>query len=246
MGSAHTLPLWLTRSGGQYNMDTISKDELLKNRSWQKYWLPGLKIDIQLLENLDVRLHTNLVGYNLGEYLLLSFSKDCLTVKQNIVGMMVICRFLLEGELGECYAFKSEITHLCLRPYRNLYLSFPTEVYKRPFREDRRLHAHIEADISLCEDEQEIEHKFHGCVTDISEGGCCFSFDEDLLAKNVKNIPVHIYFAKTSQSLCLSGTIRSCRNLDGHMAIGIQFEQGIRQHNIEALIEQPAEVGGWK
>ena len=219
-------------------MDTISKDELLKERSWQKHWLPGLKMDIQLLESQNVRIHTSLLGYSLGDYFVCSFAKDSLPVKQNLFGMMVICRFLIEGEIGECYAFKSKITHLCLRPYRNLYLAFPSQVHRRPFREESRSQAHIPASITLSEEGSELLQKFIGYVIDISEGGCCFSFDQDNFVQKLTELPLHIYFTNPALSLCVSGIIRNFRNLDGHITLGVQFENDIPRAKVDTLIEQ--------
>nr|WP_241264047.1 PilZ domain-containing protein [Bowmanella dokdonensis] len=177
-----------------------------------------------MLDRQESRFHSELIGYRFGRYLVIRFDDTVLTNSAN--GLVAICRFLVEQQLGECFAFKSEIISTVWRPDKILYLAFPEEIHRRALRAKKRLTLEIPASIQL-NSEKGRGKPFDGLLIDVSPGGCRFQFEESHTGRKVNLLPilVSIHCQQRGLDMQVAGMVRNSRMQDGHLTIGIQFSE---------------------
>lgn len=139
---------------------------------------PGTLVDIQAKLPVTVRLKSMLVGYSTGKYIILQYPdpkrygnyKDVLTE-----GNTVIVRYLLEGDKGECFAFKSTILHVVKYPDPLMFIDYPKHIENRQLRSHQRKITNIPAEIALPGSSLG-KTGIKGMIVDISSSGCRFVF----------------------------------------------------------------------
>ncbi len=87
---------------------------------------PGKHMDLQINHPVSLRLRLTLVGYELGKYILLKYPRVTKTSEYNDVlveGNVMIVRYLMEGNKGECFAFRSAIKNISTYPESYCFLN---------------------------------------------------------------------------------------------------------------------------
>ena len=115
------------------------------------YLRPGDVIDVEFSSATKVRTKLQVVGFDTGNYLLLKQPNprtDGSYADVLYEGNPVIVRLVLEGEAGECLAFKTKIRAVSNIPFRLLYLDYPKEIENRALRAQRRVRTHIPVDVT--------------------------------------------------------------------------------------------------
>lgn len=79
-----------------------------ENKEWLSYVKIGQRFDSELLEQPKNRCSGELVGYKASKYIMFRLEDDSLPERFFIQDLAVVCRFLVEDSVGECFAFKSE------------------------------------------------------------------------------------------------------------------------------------------
>jgi len=188
---------------------------------------PGKSIDLQINHPVSLRLKLILVGYELGKYILLKYPRVTNTSEYNDVlveGNVMIVRYLMEGNKGECFAFRSAIKNISNYPEKLLFLEYPKKIENRQLRMQQRTSIHIPAVIMIEEDENNKEMKIHGAISDISLKGCGFSFKSKSSTTNVNKRKVFVCLQSPSGvDMKLSAQVCNSRNDKGVVSVGIQF-----------------------
>lgn len=200
--------------------------------------LPGKILDIQINHPVQVRLKVPLIGYELGKYIILKFPAIANVANYNDVlveGNVVVVRYLLEGDQGCCFAFRSTIKYISQKPERLLYLSYPKKIENRQLRLHQRIITHLPAAISLNEPDQS-NVKINGIIGDLSLKGCGFTFkaSSDSVKVNEREIFVCVSH-HSSGEMRIPAKVCNSRNERGKVNVGIKFVEGDKQ--VIALLE---------
>ncbi len=158
-------------------MEVAVNSEQPDNKEWLSHVKIGQRFDLELLDQRKSRCSCELVGYKAGKYVLFRVDDDTLPDRFFINGLAVVCRFLVEDSVGECFAFKSELLQLTRFPDKLAVVSFPAAIQRRALRNERRNSIFIPASVRLNLEVVQHSRSFHGHVIDVSSGGCRFLFD---------------------------------------------------------------------
>lgn len=207
--------------------------------------MPGKKMDIQISSPCVVRLKLALIGYEIGNYLILKYPAVFNVQEYSDVlqeGNTVVVRYIIEGEKGECVAFSTTIRSITTLNEKLIFLNYPKSVENRQLRSAQRQQSHIPAKIEMIKDNGErAGTSISGIIRDISDKGCQFSFKSagsNTQAKKAK-IMLSIYFGATTKPVEVSAMIRNSRNESGVIFVGIQFED-VENKPLSELLESLA------
>jgi c-di-GMP-binding flagellar brake protein YcgR len=200
--------------------------------------MPGNTLDVQLNYPVQVRLKLPLVGYSLGQYIIVKYPK---VVKESdykdvlIEGNVAIVRYILEGDKGVCFAFRSTIKNITKHPDKLLFLTYPERIENRQLRLHQRVNTHLPASISLGFNE-ESEATINGIIVDVSLKGCGFTFkaQSDSVEVNKREVFVCIKQADGS-TLRIPSKVCNSRNDKGKVNVGILFTEEDKQ--VKSLLE---------
>lgn len=203
--------------------------------------IPGKIIDLQINMPVVVRLKLALVGYDIGNYLILKYPQrakasdyaDVLTV-----GNIAIVRYIVEGAKGECVAFATTIKSISQVPEKFIFLEYPKQVENRQLRNQQRLQTNLPAQIGLViKDSNASQTTLSGIIVDISAKGCQFIFKAKSADTQVKKcaIVVVINLLNEPEPVKLMAIVRNSRYQRGKVSVGIQFDNK-DERRIENLI----------
>jgi c-di-GMP-binding flagellar brake protein YcgR len=188
---------------------------------------PGKTMDLQINHPVPVRLKLTLVGYEYGKYILLKYPRVNNTSQYKDVlveGNVVIVRYLLEGNKGECCAFKSVVKNISTYPEKFLFIAYPKSIENRQLRVQQRTSIHIPAAIMIEEDDNNKEMKILGAISDISLKGCGFLFKSTSLTTNVNQRKIFVCLQdQKGAEIKISARVCNSRNDQGVVSVGIQF-----------------------
>lgn len=196
-------------------------------------------VDLQISHPASVRLKLCLVGYEIGKYIILKHPEGDDSFSDVLVqGNVAVIRYIIEGDRGECCAFKTTIQHIGLFPEKFIYLSYPEQIENRQLRLHQRVSVHIPADITVQADDTNQEAmRISGIVIDISERGCGFVFRAQNINVNVKRRNIFVVIRNSGdEPVKLSARVCNSRNDRGKVTVGIQFIDA--QEQVKALMEQ--------
>jgi hypothetical protein len=144
----------------------------------------------------------------------------------------------LEGEHGECFAFRSTIKHITQYPESFLILNYPTKIESRQLRLQPRITTHLPASIMLDADgENKAEIRLNGIITDISVKGCGFIFKADDFKVTVNKCDIYVCILHpTTGELKIPARACNSRNEQGKVSVGIRFFDDDKQ--VSNLLEQ--------
>ena len=201
--------------------------------------LPGKVVDVQINYPVQVRLKTTLIGYDVGKYIILKHPKVAAasTYKDVLVeGNVAIIRYLVEGEQGCCFAFKSTIKCISQHPEKLIYLTYPDEIENRELRQQQRITTNLPAAITL-ENDFNGKSKLSGVIRDISRKGCGFYFTahNDRITVNKREVMIAIK-QPDDQIVKINAFVCNSRNERGVVSVGIKFEDDDKQ--VQSLFEQ--------
>ncbi len=201
--------------------------------------LPGKMLDLQVSHPASVRLKLRLVGYEIGNYIILKHPGGEDSYSDVLVpGNVAVIRYIVEGDRGECCAFKATIEHIGQYPEKFIYLSYPDKIENRQLRLHQRVSVHIPADITVMADALDgTSMRISGIVMDISERGCGFVFRAQNLSVNVKKRNVYVVIRNSGgEPVRIPARVCNSRNEKGKVTVGIQFVDA--QDQVKALLEQ--------
>jgi len=194
--------------------------------------LPGKILDVQINHPVQVRLKVPLIGYELGKYIILKYPNVVSNAAYSDVlveGNVVVVRYLLEGDQGCCFAFRSTIRTVTHKPEKYLILSYPKKIENRQLRQHQRITTHLPAAISLNDPEQS-SIRINGIIGDLSLKGCGFTFKTDNENTKVNKRDVFLCIAHhDKEEILIPAKVCNSRNEQGKINVGIQFNEGDKQ-----------------
>lgn len=195
------------------------------NNDWLNYIKIGQRFDLELLSQRKIRCSCELLGFRPGKYVLLRLDEDAIPDSQLLSGLPLICRFLVEDALGECFAFRSELLHIVRFPDKIIMVNFPPLVQRRALRNEKRNSIYLPARLRLSMEKLDKPVQVDGHLVDISANGCRFLFKTpykpDLI--RLATVLVHISHDIAELNAMLHGTIRNARIDEYGLTAGIQF-----------------------
>ncbi|GAA5218114.1 PilZ domain-containing protein [Corallincola platygyrae] len=208
---------------------------------------PGNVLDFQLAVGVKPRFKCKLVGYEEGRYMALSIPAQSRVDHDELLvhGYGCIVRTIIEGEAGQCIAFKSLIQTNLRQPHPVLFIDYPKQIQLYSLRNQTRIATHVPAtmigeqkDESTGQTEQTV---FHGTIVDLSVGGCRLKLPWPLGQPRlrIKDVLLKVVFpSQPDEPLLLDGEIKSENRHDGrHITVGIQFDE------VPALVELFDKIG---
>jgi len=188
---------------------------------------PGKTLDLQINHPVPLRLKLTLVGYELGKYIVLKYPKVARASDYKdvlIEGNVMIVRYLMEGNKGECFAFRSSIKSISLSPEKLLFLEYPKKIENRQLRTQQRTSIHIPSAIMIESKYEGEGARINGIIGDISAKGCGFTFQSksDKTKVNKRDILVCIQ-SPTDGEVRVPAKVCNSRNVNGTVSVGIQF-----------------------
>lgn len=201
--------------------------------------LPGNYLDLQINHPVKVRLKVQLIGYDLGQYIILKYpdSKRVGNYQDVLVeGNVVIARYIIEGQHGQCFAFRSTIRNITKYPEKFLVLTYPSHIENRELRMHQRHTTHLPAVIMLSDNEDDSTGHVKGIIADISTQGCGFVFKSDNPKVKVKQRDVNLKIQSSSNhSVIIPGRVCNSRYEHGKVNVGIKFDEADQQ--VKELLE---------
>lgn len=198
--------------------------------------LPGMVLDLQISHPVPVRLKLSLVGYETGKYIILKYPASSFNFNDVLVeGNMVIVRYLLEGDQGCCFAFRTTIRSISKSPEKFIFLTYPKHIENRQLREHQRITTHLPASISIKANLQR-SNELQGIITDLSMKGCGFTFKAKNEIVNVKQKEVFVCVNhNTLGEIRIPANVQNSRNDKGRVNVGIRFNENDKQ--VATLLE---------
>jgi c-di-GMP-binding flagellar brake protein YcgR len=202
---------------------------------------PGKIVDLQIDHPVKLRIKAMLVGYDLGQYIILKHPAPHNMSNYGDVfvdGNVVVVRYLLEGQQGECYAFKSTIRNITKIPEKFIFLRYPDKIENRQLRTHQRFITHLPASF-VAKENQDVKKaaQLKGMISDISAKGCGFVFktDNPKIKVNQKDIFI-IIRSPSDKEITIPAKVCNSRFENGKVNVGIQFEENDLQ--IKDLLNQ--------
>ncbi|GDY28141.1 MULTISPECIES: flagellar brake protein [unclassified Agarivorans] len=194
----------------------------------------GDVLDVQFIKEGNVRIKCKLIGVDDANFLIFAVPKSAQQGHHDVLieGMACIVRSIIEGEAGQCIAFRSIITDIFKSPKHLLFVKYPTEIERFSLRKQQRATTRIPATVthrsSVSDQQIENDLSFDGVILDLSAGGCRFklAWPESYGKFLLNDVFVHIRVAgKPESDTIIEGTVKS-QSKDGHdqLAIGIKFD----------------------
>ncbi len=201
---------------------------------------PGKTVDIEINHPLKVRIKVPLIGYEMGKYIILKYpTTSRASSYQDVLveGNVVIARYILEGEVGECFAFRSTIRNITQHPESFLILNYPEKIESRQLRLQQRIVTHLPASIMVDTEERDGKAiRLNGIIADISVKGCGFIFKADNHKTTVNKRDVFICIKHLGAGeVKIPAKVCNSRNEQGKVSVGIQFFDSDKQ--VSQLLE---------
>ncbi|MEW6991395.1 PilZ domain-containing protein [Colwelliaceae bacterium 6441] len=200
--------------------------------------LPGKMLDLQINHPVQVRIKVPLIGYELGQYIILKYPNvpRATTYSDVLVeGNVVVVRYLLEGDKGCCFAFRSTIKTITKTPEKFIILSYPKKIENRQLRLHQRIAMHLPAAISLNSPDQS-NVRINGVIGDLSLKGCGFTFKAESDSVKVNELDIFVCVADHNKGeILIPAKVCNSRNERGKVIVGIQFNEDDKQ--VVSLLE---------
>ena len=188
---------------------------------------PGRSLDLQINHPVSLRLKLPLIGYELGKYIILKYPKSSNTSEYKDVlidGNVLIVRYLMEGNKGECFAFRSTIKTITQYPEKLIFIEYPTKIENRQLRLQQRTSIHLPALIMIESSGDNKGTQISGIIGDISAKGCGFTFKTKSVTAKVNKRDVLVCLqSPTDGEVQIPARVCNSRNDNGIVSVGIQF-----------------------
>lgn len=222
----------------------ISDHERLNLIQAFKYLRPGGLVDLEFNSETPFRIKSRLVGFEEGKYIILSLSQVLLRDYSDLIqeGKGCIVRTLIEGEAGQCIAFRSTVDFVPVRPKGLLFIRFPKQIEAISLRKENRITTQLPATF-VHRDENTPDALFDaktevtGLIKDISAGGCRIIAQWPENNNKIQHVPVYIKVVMTSgDAAILKAEIKNQQREDpANISLGMMF---IPDNQLKKLLHQ--------
>jgi hypothetical protein len=188
---------------------------------------PGKSLDLQINHPVSLRLKLPLIGYELGNYIILKYPRSANTSEYKdvlIEGNVLIVRYLMEGNKGECFAFRSSIKNITQYPEKFIFIEYPNKIENRQLRLQQRTSIHLPAIIMLEGSGHKKGTQISGIIADISTKGCGFTFKTKSANAKVNKRDIFVCLrSPIDGEIQIPARVCNSRNDNGTVNVGIQF-----------------------
>lgn len=195
--------------------------------------MPGKIIDIELSHPNRVRIKLSLIGYSLGKYIIIKYPSELQGSNYNDVlveGNVAICRYLLEGDRGECFAFRATIKYITKYPEKLIVLTYPKYIESRQLRMHQRIVTTLPSSIMVTNETLGQEDTIiDGIINDISNQGCGFTFRAKNEKVKVNKRDIYVCINIIGEEIKIPAKVCNSRNELGKVNVGIQFKKNDKQ-----------------
>lgn len=207
---------------------------------------PGSFVDLQFNMENPLRVKSKLVGFDEGKYLIISTPVTVLRDYADVIctGAGCIVRTLIEGEAGQCVAFRSNVEVIPIKPRGLLVLTFPNKVESISLRKESRVKTQLPATFVHRNDANsdtlfDAKTEVSGYIKDISTGGCRITATWPEQHKNIQHVPVYIKVTMADGEIAiLKADIKNQHREDpATVSIGMMF---IKDAQLNKLLGQLA------
>lgn len=208
----------------------VLKEIAADSAFWQTFGLK-LRLEVQLLINSTIRLRAELVGYERYQYLILRISPNEPALPKNMLSQKtgLICRFVVEAELGRVYAFKSEILHSITHPYRLLVINYPEVAQYISLRADERNPVKIPVLVRQLE-----TGSYSAELQDLSLNGCLVKIDTEVpMIGRGELVTIEL----PASFPAIDALVKRSTRPDGQLRLGLQFSQAIALATFSQLMQ---------
>jgi len=222
----------------------VSEQERLALIQTFKHVRPGALVDLQFDSETPFRIKTKLIGFDEGKYLIVATSLNTIRDYADVIieGKGCIVRTLIEGEAGQCIAFRSTVEQVPGRPKGLIFLSFPKQVESISLRKENRVTTQLPVTF-VHRDEANPEGLFDaktevsGLIKDISSGGCRITAQWPESHNRIQLVPVYIKVVMINgDAAILKAEIKNQQREDpATISLGMMF---IQDDQLSKLLKQ--------
>ena len=222
----------------------VSEQERVNLIQTFKHLKPGALVDLQFDLETPFRVKTKLIGFDEGKYLIVTTSTNTIRDYPDIIreGKGCIVRTLVEGEAGQCIAFRSNVEYVPMRPKGLIFISFPNQIESISLRKESRVSTQLPVTF-VHRDEDNSEALFDaktevsGYIKDISAGGCRIMAEWPPHHSNIQLVPVYIKVTLANgDSLIIKAEIKNQQREDpATVSLGMMF---VADDHLNKLLDQ--------
>ncbi|NVK24039.1 MAG: flagellar brake domain-containing protein [Gammaproteobacteria bacterium] len=205
---------------------------------------PGALIGIEFNSELSLRIKGKLIGFDEGNYLIVSLSKSTLRDYADIIqeGVGCIVRTIVEGDAGQCVAFRSNVELISVRPKGLVFISYPRAIETSNLRKESRQTTQIP--VTFVHRDQAISSALFdnktaitGYIKDVSSGGCRIMANWDDSNPDINKVPVYLNVTVSNGShIVLKASIRNQNRITpATVSIGLSF---VEDDNLQQFLKE--------
>lgn len=200
----------------------------------------GQRVEIQINKtSVPLRFQTEFVGIIKKRFFIVAMpdTRKFGDMRDAVYeGVAVVVRFVLEGELGEVIAFRSDIEFITNHPTKLLYIDMPQIVESRPIRSDRRFETRLPTQVTKVAGG---DSDYSALVVNLSMSGCQLVVQDEALDIE-KDSHIDLRFQWLQQDITITGIVRDIRVVhrddeSPQTMMGIQFARSRNNEDIKQL-----------
>lgn len=214
------------------NKGTVTLEEMEQNAIFCNVFSLGLRLEIQLMGVGQTRFKADIVGLERKHYLIVRVALNEPVLPKQILAQhtALICRFVVEAELGRIYAFKSEVLQYITHPYRFIIIQYPKIFQYLSLRADKRNPVNIAVELEVSE---------HGTLPavllDLSAKGSLLKLATDNpLINRGEQVRVKVGQPATA----IDAVVKRSTRPDGEVRLGLQFLEVLPSNTFNLLMQQ--------
>ncbi|RUO65260.1 PilZ domain-containing protein [Pseudidiomarina planktonica] len=200
----------------------------------------GQRVEIQINKtSVPLRFQTEFVGIVKKRFFIVAMpdTRKFGDMRDAIYeGVAVVVRFVLEGDLGEVIAFRSDVEFITSHPTKLMYIDMPQIVESRPIRSDRRFETRLPTQITKMAG---ADSDYSALVVNLSMSGCQLVVQDEALDVE-KDSHIDLRFQWLQQDITITGIVRDIRVVhrddeSPQTMMGIQFARSRNNEDIKQL-----------
>lgn len=177
----------------------VAEQEQLKVIQTFRHIRPGTRVDIEFRHETQFRSKAKVIGFDHNQFVLFSLPQAIIRDYPDIIreGNGCIVRSLVEGQAGQCIAYRSSVQAIPIRPKGLLFIDYPHQIESISLRKEDRLTAQYPVTIMHRDESSgdvtiDSKTEVQGQVCDISSGGCRILVNWPKGKTRIKEVPVFL------------------------------------------------------
>ena len=203
---------------------TKTKERVVMGQQAMDFIQHGTAASMEVVTPLGRRFNfkSNFIGFDDQQHIYFTLPKISKIEYEEffVDGFNVDIEGISEQAEGTLVRFRSRIEHVIIRPVQVLVLSVPQEAKLALLRNELRYELQLSGDIQLS------ARKLNVLLTDVSAGGCGFTYDAiSPVFEVAQKIVLEVSNTTTEDIYALSGAIKNGRKKRGRQIYGMIFDE---------------------